>query len=306
MGVKVNIDGIGVVEFDDKFKTLSKKEQQDLVNQVASSRRGTRTATSGSADSGTEPMDYARAAMQGIMFGFSDEAAGLFKGIYDAATKGKSFSEAYTEARDEARKNLDDFRENDPLAAYGTEIIASLPTALLGGAGLARAGVAAGKGLGAAVGRGAIEGAAYGLGAGEGDALDQAGSTLVGGATGAALTGALSGAARKLGAGEPTADAKALMDKGVKLTLGQQQPSSVLGFTENYALSSLPILGPGVKAAQREAVPEFTNAAFQEALDEIGKKGALKKIAPENAFDFTKRQFSEELERLLPNLEMDK
>jgi len=306
MGVKVNIDGIGVVEFDDKFKTLSKKEQQDLVNQVASSRRGTRTATSGSADSGTDAMDYARAAMQGIMFGFSDEAAGLFKGIYDAATKGKSFSEAYTEARDEARKNLDDFREDDPLAAYGTEIIASLPMALLGGVGLVRAGVAAGKGLGAAVGRGAIEGAAYGLGAGEGDALDQAGSTLVGGATGAALTGALSGAARKLGAGEPTADAKALMDKGVKLTLGQQQPSSVLGLTENYALSSMPILGPGVKAAQREAVPEFTNAAFQEALDEIGKKGALKKIAPENAFDFTKRQFSEELDRLLPNLEMDK
>ena len=51
-------------------------------------------------------MDYARAAMQGVMFGFSDEAAGLFRGIYDAATKGKSFSEAYTEARTKPAKIL--------------------------------------------------------------------------------------------------------------------------------------------------------------------------------------------------------
>ena len=57
MGVKVKIDGVGVVEFDDKFKTLSKQEQQDLVNQIASRRRGTRAATSGSADSGTDAMD---------------------------------------------------------------------------------------------------------------------------------------------------------------------------------------------------------------------------------------------------------
>ena len=307
MGVRVNIDGIGIVEFDDNFKDLSEKEQQNLVNQVAAGRRGTRTRPSGQDDASTDPMDFARAAMQGVMFGFSDEAAGLFRGIYDAATEGKPFTEAYTEARDKARKNLDDFRKDDPLAAYGTEIIASLPTALLGGAGLARTGAAlAGKGLGAATRRAGVEGAIYGAGAGEGDVVDQTGSALLGGATGAALTGAVGGAARKIGFGERTADAQELVDKGVKLTMGQQQPSSLLGFAENYGLSSLPILGPGVKAAQREAVPEFTSAAFQEALDEIGKTGALKKIAPENAFDFTRRQFGEELDRLLPNLELDK
>lgn len=308
MAVRVDVQGVGVVEFDDSFAKLSKKEQQDLVNQVANSRRTPGASAPAAKGEGRTETDteYLRAAFQGLMFGFSDEAEGLLAGIYNAAKGGKSFSEAYKEGRDNARKQLDQFREDDFLAAYGTEIIASLPTALVGGAGLARAGVAAGKGLGAAMGRGAVEGAAYGLGAGEGDAAAQIKSTVAGGATGAALTGALSGAARKFGAGEPTADAKALMDKGVGLTLGQQQPASVLGMVENYGLSSLPILGPGVKAAQREAVPEFTNAAFQEALDEIGKKGALKKIAPENAFDFTKRQFGEELERLLPNLEMDK
>ena len=106
MGVRVRVDGVGIVEFDDNFATLSEREQQDLVNQVVARERGTRTATSNVEQSGTDPMDFARAAMQGVMFGFSDEAAGLFRGIYDAATKGKSFSEAYTEARDEVRKNL--------------------------------------------------------------------------------------------------------------------------------------------------------------------------------------------------------
>lgn len=267
MGVKVKIDGVGVVEFDDKFKDLSKQEQQDLVNQVATGRRGTRTATPDADNSGTDAMDYARAAMQGIMFGFSDESAGLFKGIYDAATKGKSFSEAYTEARDEARKNLDDFRKDDPLAAYGTEIIASLPTAFLGGAGLARAGVAAGKGLGAAVGRGALEGAAYGLGAGEGDAAEQIKSTVAGGATGAALTGAVGGVLRSTVGPAPTEPAQRLMKKGVTLTPAQQSPNSAIGFAD-LALGKL----DPIRAAQRKAIPEFNRAAANEALEDIGEK----------------------------------
>ena len=267
MGVKVKIDGGGVVEFDDKFKTLSKKEQQDLVNQVASSRRGTRTATSGPADSGTDAMDYARAAMQGVMFGFSDEGYGLFRGIYDAAVEGKPFKEAYTQARDEVRKNLDDFREDDPLAAYGTEIIASLPMALLGGAGRARAGVAAGKGLGAAVGRGAIEGAAYGLGAGEGDVVDQAGSAVLGGATGAALTGAVGGVLRSTVAPAPTKAAEELMDRGVALTPGQQSPNSLIGMVDQAAGKI-----PSIRTAQMQAIPEFNRAAMNEALEGIGKQ----------------------------------
>lgn len=267
----------------------------------------------------TDGMDIARAAMQGILFGFGDEAEGLFKGLYDAATEGKSFSEAYTDARDNARKQIAQFREDDPLAAYGTEIVASLPTALLGGAGLARAGVAAGKGLGAAVGRGGIEGAVYGLGGGEGDVDEQIGSAAVGGAGGAVLAGATSGALRLLGAGEPSDAAKMLL-KGdeslpksvrkempkVGLTLGQQQPNTLLGRIENFGLSSTPFIGPGVKSAQREAVPEFSRMAVGEALAEIGKAKALKTAAPEKAIEVGRRELSDELERLLPDLQADK
>ena len=268
MGVKVKIDGVGVVEFDDKFKNLSKKEQQDLVNQVAAGRRGTRAGPSGEDDTSTDPMDIARAAMQGVRFGFSDEAAGLFRGIYDAATKGKSFSEAYTEARDEARKNLDDFRKEDPLAAYGAEIIASLPTALIGGAGLARTGAAlAGKGLGAATRRAGVEGAIYGTGAGEGDVVDQAGSAVLGGATGAALTGAVGGVLRSTVGPAPTEAAQRLMKKDVTLTPAQQSPISAIGFAD-LALGRL----DPIRAAQRKAIPEFNRAAANEALEDIGQK----------------------------------
>ncbi|BAQ90344.1 hypothetical protein [uncultured Mediterranean phage uvMED] len=266
MGVKVKIDGVGVVEFDDKFKDLSKQEQQDLVNQVATGRRAGSVGKpqQNLTESDTE---YLRSALQGILFGFGDEAEGLVFGLYDAATKGKSLGQAYKDARDNARKEIEQFRQDDPLAAYGTEVLASLPTALVGGAGLARAGVAAGKGLGAAVGRGAIEGAAYGLGAGEGDAVDQAASTLLGGATGAALTGAVGGVLRSTVGPAPTEPAQRLMKKGVTLTPAQQSPNSGIGFAD-LALGKL----DPIRAAQRKAIPEFNRAAANEALEDIGEK----------------------------------
>ena len=269
MAVRVDVQGVGVVEFDDSFAKLSKKEQQDLVNQVANSRRTPGASapakkTEGRTETDTE---YLRSALQGILFGFGDEAEGLVFGLYDAATKGKSVTEAYKDARDNARKELEKFREDDPLAAYGTEVLASLPTALLGGAGLAKAGISAGKGLGAAVGRGAIEGATYGLGAGEGDAVDQAASTMLGGATGAALTGAVGGVLRSTVAPAPTKAAQELMDRGVKLTPGQQSPTSLIGMVDQAAGKI-----PSIRAAQMQAIPEFNRAAMNEALEGIGKQ----------------------------------
>jgi hypothetical protein len=269
MAVRVNVQGVGVVEFDDNFKNLSKAEQQDLVNQVANSRRTPGASAPAEKTEGRTQTDteYLRSALQGILFGFGDEAEGLAFGLYDAATKGKSFKQAYKDARDNARKEIEQFREDDPLAAYGTEVLASLPTALVGGAGLAKAGISAGKGLGAAIGRGAVEGAAYGLGAGEGDAVDQATSAIIGGATGAALTGAVGGALRSTVAPAPTKAAQELMDRGVKLTPGQQSPTSLIGMVDQGAGKI-----PSIRAAQMQAVPEFNRAAMNEALKDIGKE----------------------------------
>ena len=266
MGVRVRVDGVGIVEFDDNFKNLSEQEQQNLVNQVADRERGMSRAKPQENLTETDT-EYLRSALQGILFGFGDEAEGLVFGVYDAATKGKSLKQAYKDARDNARKEIEQFREDDPMAAYGTEVLASLPTALFGGAGLARAGISAGKGLGAAVGRGAVEGAAYGLGAGEGDVADQAGSAVLGGATGAALTGAVGGVLRSTVAPAPTKAAQELMDRGVKLNPGQQSPNRLIGMVDQAAGKI-----PSIRAAQMRSIAGFNRAAMNEALESIGKK----------------------------------
>mgnify|MGYP003119892244 CR=1 FL=1 len=83
MAVRVDIQGVGVVEFDDSFAKLSEKEQQDLVNQVANSRRTSGASASAAKTEGRTETDteYLRAALQGILLGFGDEAEGLVFGV---------------------------------------------------------------------------------------------------------------------------------------------------------------------------------------------------------------------------------
>ena len=117
---------------------------------------------------------------QGLLFGFGDEVEAFARSLYDE----RDYSDIVKEVRDE----IDVFRQQAPVAAYGSEIIGSLPTALLGGAGLARLGL---KGAGKI---GAIEGAIYGAGASEGDVTTAEGlqQRVTGAATSAALGGAIS------------------------------------------------------------------------------------------------------------------
>ena len=305
MGVRVRVDGVGIVEFDDNFKNLSKQEQQNLVNQVADRERGMSRANPQTRQPENDT-EYLRAAFQGLMFGFSDEAEGLLAGIYSAAKGGKSFSEAYKEGRDKARKQLDQFREDDALAAYGIEIISSLPTAFVGGLGLARTGAAlAGKGLGAATRRAGVEGAIYGAGAGEGDVVDQTGSAVLGGAAGAALTGAVGGALRATVAPAPTEAAERLtkrvvdgkkVDTGIKLTPGQQSPNSVIGAADII----LGKLDP-IRAAQRRAIPEFNRAAADDALAFIGERVPSDRTGGE-IIEFMDEAFSNAYDDILPEI----
>lgn len=109
-----------------------------------------------------------QSALQGLTFGTADEIQGFAKGLYSKFVEGKDFNTAYNETVSDIRSDLKSFREQEPLYAYGSEIVGSLPTAILGGAGLARAGVGAVKGAGAM-------GALYGAGATDsGDPVDRA------------------------------------------------------------------------------------------------------------------------------------
>ena len=150
------------------------------INDIKSRNTNTSTSSSPQIEESSFAGDLARSAGQGLLFGFADELEALFK----SATDGNI---TYDDAIKQARGKLNRFRKENPLIAYGTEIASSLPTALAGGAALARLGL---KGVGKI---GALQGATYGAGAGEG-----ATGKSVGAVGGAVLGGAISKGADKL------------------------------------------------------------------------------------------------------------
>ncbi len=142
----------------------------------------------------------ARAAAQGITFGFSDEMSAWARSL---------FGRDYSELIEEERRLLHQFREDHPELAYGTEIAAGMA---LPGVGLVKGALTAGKlGLqsgnvgkalrggrqaqkiearrpmtaGRAAKVGAGQGALYGAGASEGGAWDRLQGAALGSAAGA-------------------------------------------------------------------------------------------------------------------------
>ena len=95
-----------------------------------------------------------RAGLQGVTFGFADEL--------EAMARAAASDRTYQQEVKDIREDIEQFRETNPVAAYGTEILGAIPTGVGLGIGLLRAGVrGAGK-------LGAIEGGIYGIGEGEG------------------------------------------------------------------------------------------------------------------------------------------
>lgn len=135
-----------------------------------------------------------RAFVQGGMFGFGDEAVAAGAAALNP-DQSKSFGEKYDTYRSREIGNVDQFREDNPVAAYGTEIAGAIPTAIATGGATNPAYNLIGRMLqGGAVGAG--QGAVYGFGAGEGDVADRGKSAvtqmLLGGAVGTAAPAALS------------------------------------------------------------------------------------------------------------------
>ena len=119
---------------------------------------------------------------QGLAFGFGDEAEAFARSLMS--------DKSYDELINEVRSEIDTFREQSPYAAYGSEIVGSIPSFMLGGAGLARVGVTGAAKVGGALGT------AYGVGVGEGDITTAEG--LQNRATSGAISGALGGTISKV------------------------------------------------------------------------------------------------------------
>lgn len=139
-------------------------------------------------------LDYAnsvaRAAANGVTFGFADEFAGAVGSAGNKAMRAVGMDvpeKTYTDIRGEQDQGIRDFRETNPVAGYGSEILGAVAVPIGAGANLLRGGLTAGKVAKGAATIGAPAGAVSRLG--EAKSLDDAGDVA-----GEAITGGLMGA----------------------------------------------------------------------------------------------------------------
>ena len=234
---------------------------------------------------------------QGLLFGFGDEVEAFARALYDERD--------YSDIVKEVRNEIDVFRQQAPVAAYGSEIIGSLPTALLGGAGLARLGL---KGAGKI---GAIEGAIYGAGASEGDVTTAEGlqQRVTGAATSAALGGAISKAASKV-LPIKSKQAKELQKKGIPLTPGQSfRDGPSIGSTLITALEDLSTSYPGagapIQAKRLDTLVQSNKILLQEAIEPLGIKIPKTIKTGREAYEFVDDIISKEYDNIVGKLKLN-
>jgi len=256
--MKIEIEGYGEFEVQDNFSELSEEKQQEIANELIKAQELSKninipvSTTQGIIDS----------ALQGVTFGTFDEIAGFFD----------------ENAKENIRKRLRSFRNTNPALAIGSEIVGSLPTAVGGGLGLARAGIGAVK---SAMGMGGI----YGAGASE------EGDRALGGTVGALTGGAFQRASPFI-----TESAKKLVDKGVNLTVGDAVGGGLK--TIENAMTSVPLVGNAEVLEPLRKVgfkKENLSKADQSILN--GRDGRLTQ-------DFVGKIISNEFDKIVPNLKV--
>jgi len=131
----------------------------------------------------------ARGALQGVTFGAGDElVAGSAAGLH-TLMRGGDLGENYQAYLDKERGRIDQFRDESPVLAYGSEVLGAIPTAAVPLGQLGRAAQTGSFGTRAAASAaiGAGEGALYSFNAGEGGFQNRGEDALVGGLVGGGL-----------------------------------------------------------------------------------------------------------------------
>jgi len=224
-----------------------------------------------------------RSFVQGVTFGFGDEIEAAVTSAFDG-------NKTYAETVKDIRNKINQFRKDNPAAAYGSEIagaiLPSIAAAFIpGGQALTastvgRVGQAA-KALGlgskgqkvatsATVGAGG--GALYGFGSAEGDAENQAKQAATSGLIGMVANPAIQAVAPRI-----TQSAKKLLDRDVELTPGQAVgDSGLIGkglkTLEEKISGNVFLIGDAVENALQRSQKGFNRAAVEEALKDIKVK----------------------------------
>jgi hypothetical protein len=260
------------------------EEMQKAILQEAlrreSERRKNEPVVTQDAESDGYGRGLARAIGQGVTFGFGDEIeAFLLKG-----------DKPYEEKLAEVRTAMAQFAEQNPKTALGAELAGSIPTAVLGGVGLARAGV-----TGAAKIAG-LEGAAYGFGAGEGGAAERAKSAVTSGAISAA-----GGKAADVVFPKVSEAAKSLMKQGVRLTPAQRVGGMTRAVEEK--MKSIPFVGEIITSAEALALKDFNRASMNKVLKVLGRKDKVpQNLSGNEAYAFINEAVSDAYENVIPKL----
>lgn len=178
---QINLGG-QMVEVSDDYNDLSEAQQKKFRRRL-SRRMGIDLTPKPKEKESTGVDDILRFGVgQGLALGFGDEIEAGARSLFE--------DRSYSDIRDDIRKDMDSYREDNPGKALAMELGGGL---LTGGAGLARAGVGAGVrgAIKQAAKVGAATGGVAGFGTGEGSATDQALSTVTGAGLGAGLGAAL-------------------------------------------------------------------------------------------------------------------
>jgi hypothetical protein len=233
-------------------------------------------------------MSAARGAMQGLTFGLADESYGLTQGV-KGLFSGEGFGAGYERGVNEYRGKDKAAKEANPITSIVGEVAGGMGTGL----GAARAGLTLMKGgmnLPQAVGRSAVEGAAYGAlsGAGnaEGDLASRAEGAVSGAGIGAGIGAAVPAIARGIGAATGRAitpmtvapERQAMIDvlerEGVPLSAGQRSGSTPLRYAESI-FGDATLAGGKASDLMTRQGEAFTDAALR-------KMGGSGRATPDN------------------------
>lgn len=198
----------------------------------------------------SNPLQAARAALQGLTFGFSDEMGAGLAALAATVGTDTKWSDAYeTIHRDLERKRMG-FAEDNPATALGLEVAGGIAT---GGAGASR--VLGGQGFRNAsniqkmlrtAGVGGAEGAVYGAGqARPGERVEGAAKGgVLGAAGGPVLAGAANVVGRGLGAVGNYAGRKLTQTPNSQATQVLRDMAEATGMTADDAIEEMRRLGP--------------------------------------------------------------
>lgn len=217
-----------------------------------------------------------RSAAQGITFGTADELEAFIRSAIGDKT--------YKQERDRIRSELEKFRSDFPVEAYGTEILSSIPSGVGAARTLGRLGIQG------ALKQAGLGGAAYGAGAAE-EMADVPASAALGGALGVggeALAPVVSRQAKALG-------------KKIPLTVGQYYPG--LKRAEE-ALTSMPFIGGGIRAQQERGMKAFPVFMYNRALKPLGVE-LPKDTSPRLAFSKARDIFNQKYKQALDGVEIN-